>query len=272
MIRSPAVAGQFYYYDSRMLEEQVSSFMVEGAEKEDVLGVVAPHAGFMYSGAAAGEVYSRITPADTYVIVGPNHTGLGAAYSIVTSGVWRMPFGEVEVNRDLAQNIILNSKYLEEDVLAHQHEHSIEVQLPFIHGLGKDFTFVPVCVGHMPLSDYSLEVARDIGSAVAKAANKTNERVVVVASTDLTHYEPQKMAEEKDRAVLDAIVSLDPKRLFEEVGRRKVSMCGYGPTAIMLYACLALGARKAEVVKYMTSGDVTGDFRQVVGYAGVIVK
>lgn len=246
--------------------------MVEGAVRQDVLGVLAPHAGLTYSGAAAGAVYSRILPADAYVVLGPNHTGLGVPYSIMSSGVWRMPFGEVDVNRDLAENMILNSKYLEEDILAHEREHSIEVQLPFLKALGRDFTFVPVCVGHMPLSDYSLEVARDIGEAIAKAANKTNEKVVVVASTDLTHYEPQETAKEKDKAVLDAIVSLDPKQLFEEVGKKKVSMCGYGPTAVMLYACLALGAKEAEVVKYMTSGDVTGDFRQVVGYAGVVVK
>lgn len=246
--------------------------MVEDAGKDDALGVVAPHAGFMYSGAAAGAVYSRITPADAYVVLGPNHSGLGVPYSIMSSGVWRMPFGEVDVNRDLAENIFVNSKYLEEDILAHEREHSIEVQLPFLQALGRDFTFVPVCVGHMPFSDYSLEVARDIGEAIAKAANKTNEKVVVIASTDLTHYEPQEAAKEKDKAVLDAIVSLDPKKLFEIVEQKKVSMCGLGPTAAMLYACLALGAKKASVVKYMTSGDVTGDFRQVVGYAGVLVE
>jgi AmmeMemoRadiSam system protein B len=266
------VAGQFYYYDSVMLESQVRECLGVVVGGEDVLGVVVPHAGFMYSGKVAGMVYSRINPADSYVILGPNHTGMGPPYSVMREGVWRMPFGEVHVNSDLAGNILVNSKYLEEDILAHQYEHSVEVQLPFLQTLREGLQFVPIVVSHMSLSDHSLEVCRDIGEAIAKAIQKTREKVVVVASTDLTHYEPQDVAKEKDDAALKAVLALDPKKLFREVGKRRISMCGYGPTAVMLYACLALGAKKTELAGYMTSGNVTGDFHQVVGYGGVLVK
>ena len=271
MIRCPAVAGQFYYYDPRMLHEQLEALMEESSLR-DVLGVLAPHAGLMYSGRVAGKVYSRVTPADSYVIIGPNHTGVGAPYSIMRDGVWMMPFGEVNVNSDLAQDIIVHSKYLQEDVLAHKHEHSVEVQVPFIQYISENPFIVPIVIGHLPISDYSLEVAKDIGEAIASGIKSTNERVLVVASTDLTHYESQESAKEKDDAALKAVLELDPKRLFEEVGRKKISMCGYGPTAIMLYACKALGATKAELVDYICSGDITGDFRQVVGYGGIIVE
>ncbi len=272
MIRSPAVAGQFYYYDPSMLQAQVLECMGEIAGGEDVLGVLVPHAGFMYSGKVAGMVYRRIKPADSYVILGPNHTGMGPPLSLMREGIWRMPFGEVAINSDLAESILINSKHLKEDILAHQYEHSIEVQLPFTQTLKADSQFVPIAVAHMPLSADSLDVARDVGEAIAKAVKATREKVVVVASTDLTHYEPQDAAKEKDDAALKAVLALDPKKLFAEVGKRSISMCGYGPTAIMLYACRALGAKKAELAGYMTSGDVTGDYEQVVGYGGVLVK
>lgn len=272
MIRGPAVAGSFYYWDPQMLSEQVDGFMEEDAGKEEVLGVMAPHAGFIYSGAVAGKVYSRIKPADSYVVIGPNHTGLGAEYAIVREGVFRMPSGDVQVNSDLAENMLLNSKYLAEDGLAHQREHSIEVQLPFLKHLGRDFNFVPLCISRIRSKEVFLEVAQDIGNAISAAAKKTREKVVVVASTDLTHYEPQKTAREKDGAVLDAVLALDPERLFDVVESRHVSMCGVGPTAIMLYACLSMGAKRAELAGYMTSGDVSGDFSSVVGYGGVLVK
>jgi AmmeMemoRadiSam system protein B len=272
MIRSPAVAGHFYFYDSGMLLRQIQDFMDEGAVRRGVLGVMVPHAGFMYSGRVAGMVYSRINPADSYVILGPNHTGMGPPCSLMREGLWRTPLGDVRVNSDLAEDIVVRSKYLEEDVLAHEYEHSVEVQLPFLQFLGGDFEFVPIVLAHMSADDGFLGVCRDVGMAIAGAMKKTRERVVVVASTDLTHYEPQNVAEGKDRAVLDAVVSLNPKKLFEEVSGRDVSMCGFGPTAVMLYACLALGASKGELAGYMTSGDVTGDLREVVGYGGVLVE
>lgn len=272
MIRNPAVAGSFYYYDSAMLHRQIDDFVDKKARKENVIGVMSPHAGYIYSGKVAATVYSRVNPADTYVIMGPNHTGMGSDFSIMKDGVWRLPFGDVQIDKNLAMEIIVNSKNLEDDVFAHQHEHSIEVQIPFMQHFSEKFQIVPITIRHYPPNEAFLKMLEDIADAIAKAVKKTRERVVIVASTDLTHYESQETANSNDKAAIDAVLALDEKRLFDEIVKRDISMCGYGPTAVMIIACKKLGAKKAELVSYMTSGDVTKDYRQVVGYGGVIVK
>jgi AmmeMemoRadiSam system protein B len=272
MIRSPAVAGSFYYGSKVMLKEQVESFVDLKAKKEDACGIVVPHAGFMYSGKVAGAVYSSINMPDTFVILGPNHTGLGGDFSIVTSGVWRMPFGDVRIDADLAESILTHSKVVELDDMAHVQEHSIEVQLPFMQYFSETFQIVPIAVRHYPPEDSFLQACFDVGGAIAQAVKKTNEKVVVAASTDLSHYESQKTAETNDKAALDAILAMDPVQLFKEVRERDISMCGYGPVAATLTACKSIGCSAARLVKYMTSGDVTGDRRQVVGYGGVVIQ
>ncbi|MBM3309390.1 MAG: AmmeMemoRadiSam system protein B [Candidatus Altiarchaeales archaeon] len=272
MFRSPAVAGSFYYYDQGMLREQVESCINPKARKEQVSGIIVPHAGFMYSGKVAGAVYSEIEMPDTFVILGPNHTGFGMDFSLMSSGVWRMPFGDVRIDSILAESIFKQSKTLEIDFTAHQHEHSIEVQLPFMQYFSDRFQIVPIAVRHYPPTEPFLEKCIDVGNAIAEAVKKTKEKVVVVASTDFTHYESQKTANEKDKKALDAILSMDAARLFKEVRELDISMCGYGPVAVTLTACKKLGCGKTKPVKYMTSGDVTGDFQQVVGYGGVSIK
>lgn len=272
MIRSPAVAGAFYYYDKNMLKEQIEECINPKAKKEEACGVVVPHAGYMYSGKVAGAVYSSIEMPDSFVILGPNHTGFGKDFSMVISGVWRMPFGDVKVDSDLAENILKNSKVLEIDEMAHRNEHSIEVQLPFMQYFSDRFQIVPIAVRHYPPTDSFLEACVDAGNAIAEAIKKTNEKVVVVASTDFTHYESQETAEKNDKKALDAILALDAKRLFQEIKERDISMCGYGPVAVTITACKKLGCSKTKLVRYMTSGDVTGDYNQVVGYGGVSVK
>ncbi len=272
MIRDPAVAGQFYHYDPKNLNEQISECIDVNAKKEDVLGIVSPHAGYMYSGKVAGAIYSRINLPDTFVILGPNHTGLGARFSMMMDGEWRLPLGNVSVDSILAKEILINSKHLESDLMAHQSEHSIEVQIPFAQYFGKDFQIVPITMVHYAPNDDFLEICKDIGIAIARGIKNTHERVVIVASSDLTHYEPQDIANKNDKEALNAILELDEEKLFDRVGELRISMCGYGPVAAMLVACKELGAKDAELVKYMTSGDTTGDYGQVVGYGGVLVK
>jgi MEMO1 family protein len=272
MIRRPAVAGQFYSGSVRELKEEIDSCVEPGLPKVDAAGVVCPHAGLMYSGKVAGAVYSRIRMPDTFVMLGPNHHGLGPEFSIMTEGVWRMPFGEVMVDSLVAREIFKHSGHLEEDSFAHEREHSLEVQVPFMQYFAKDFQIVPISLRHYDADESFLKVCEEIGEGIAKGLARVKSKVTIVASTDFTHYQPQKVAEENDRAALDAIVALDAKRLFEEVRERDISMCGYAAVAAAVTACRRMGSKKAEVVKYMTSGDTTGDYSGVVGYGGVIIE
>ncbi|MFH1054897.1 MAG: AmmeMemoRadiSam system protein B [Candidatus Altiarchaeota archaeon] len=272
MIRRPAVAGQFYSGSTRGLMGEVGSCIESGVQKVDALGIVSPHAGLMYSGKVAGAVYSRINMPGTFIIIGPDHHGLGAEFSIATEGVWRTPLGDVQVDSLLAKEVYKHSKHLKVDPFAQEREHSLEVQVPFMQYFSKDFQIVPINLRHYAPDDSFLRICEDIGNSIADVVSKVNMRVTIVASTDLTHYESQDAAKKNDKAALDAILALDAKRLFKEVGDRDISMCGYAPVAAMLTACKRLGATKAELVKYMTSGDTTGDYSAVVGYGGVIVR
>ena len=267
MIRRPAVAGSFYEGERERLRAQIRELIPQGQPQESCLAAVVPHAGLMYSGKVAGTVYSRLLFPRTFVILGPNHTGMGPGASIMCYGEWHTPLGEVEINSDLAREILKGSRTLKDDHLAHQREHSIEVQLPFLQFLGKEFDFVPIS-----LYSHEYGVCQDVGNAIAEAVKEYAERVVILASTDMSHYLPQQMAETKDKSALDAILNLDPKGLHERVLRERISMCGFAPTTAALIAAIRLGATSATLVKYMTSGDVTGDYRQVVGYAGVLIK
>lgn len=267
MVRRAVVAGQFYNGTEESLKAQVEGYINEKAKKGEVIGALAPHAGFMFSGEVAGAVYSRIIFPETFVILGPNHTGTGHPCAIMTKGKWQTPLGEVEIDSDVAGKILANSKDLKEDERAHSYEHSIEVQLPFLQYLGKDFKFVPICLSHL-----DLETCWDMGKAIAKAIKEEKKKVVIIASSDLTHYEPQEEANRKDKVALGAVIKLDPEGLLTKVEELRISMCGVIPTCIMLIASKELGATKGELVKYMTSGDVIGDYRQVVGYGGALIK
>jgi len=273
MIRRPAVAGQFYPAEPSMLDAQVRECLdLSVKRKEDALGCVCPHAGYMYSGKVAGAVYSRISVPETVVILGPNHTGWGGDFSIMTEGVWNMPFGDARIDSAIAKDIFKNSRFMSEDIMAHQREHSVEVQLPFLQYYSKTFQFVPIAVKHYVPEEGYLKMCSDVANAIASALSKLKSKFTIIASTDFTHYESQKRAEENDNAAINAILDLDAKRLFEEVNNRDISMCGYGPVAITIMACKKLGAKKAELVKYMTSGDTTRDYSEVVGYAGLIIR
>lgn len=267
MIREPVVAGQFYPGSPSSLEAQLSKLIDKKAQKEDVIGAVSPHAGYMYSGAVAGATLSRVKFKDTFVIMGPNHTGYGKPFSIMTEGAWRTPLGEVKIDSKLAKQILAESQNLEEDQVAHLYEHSIEVQVPFLQYFKKDFKIVPIVLSHAPRAAY-----KEIGKAIAKAIKELKAEAVIIASSDMTHYEPQDSAKRKDTQAINAILELNEDELLNRVEKLNISMCGYAPTAALISATKELGAKKAELVKYQTSGDVTGDYSGVVGYAGIILK
>lgn len=264
-VRKAAVAGKFYAGSPAELERDVQSMIGPGPVRQ-ALGAMAPHAGYVYSGAVAGEVYGAVAMPDLFVILGPNHTGLGAAAAVMSSGIWRLPMGDALVDNKLARSIISHSSVLTADETAHTFEHSIEVQLPFLQYLMGEVRFVPIS-----LMLTGAEALREIGQAIADAVSEEERRVLIIASSDMTHYESQAVAQEKDTLALTKLLDLDADGLLETVIGNHISMCGVAPATVMLHACRALGATDAKLIRYATSGDVTGDYSQVVGYAGVIV-
>jgi predicted class III extradiol MEMO1 family dioxygenase len=290
MLRHAAVAGHFYPGTAEALKRQVRGFIIS-AEKTRVLGILSPHAGLIYSGPVAGAVYSSIDVPDTAVLIGPNHTGLGAPVSIMCDGAWETPLGPVDIDGPLARAILSRSPRIQEDSLAHVREHSLEVQLPFLQYLKKRLTIVPLQMLDTRL-ETCLEVGRAVGEAIrerspesgAGSQESRNEKltapnsalrkphdVLIIASSDMTHYESAASAKEKDFKAIHNILALDPEGLYSTVKKHGITMCGYGPAVAMLAACRILGASKAKLIRYANSGEVSGDYEQVVGYAGIIV-
>ncbi len=267
MIRNPVVAGSFYPATASRLEVEIRRHLEEGVTREEVIGAVCPHAGYIYSGPVAGAVISRIKLRDVFVILGPNHTGRGVPFSIMTEGSWLTPLGKVKINSELAAEILASSSFLREDTEAHLYEHSIEVQLPFLQYFKPDLTFVPLVLSMGPG-----EVYKEIGLAMARAIKKVGKQVVIIASSDMTHYEPHETAKRKDSQAIEAILSLNEDELLRRVEELHITMCGYAPTVALIVAAKQLGAREAELVKYQTSAETSGDYSSVVGYAGIIIK
>ncbi|HOW35993.1 MAG TPA: AmmeMemoRadiSam system protein B [Candidatus Omnitrophota bacterium] len=271
-IRNPIVAGQFYPKDKKKLEGTIAALLkdypVSGIQKRAVKGIILPHAGYVYSGMVAAQTVSYSELKDTFVILGPNHTGLGEAFSVMSAGLWHMPMGDVEINEDLAQAMLESSSYLKKDTLAHHSEHSIEVLIPLLQYFNQSIKMVPIVISHADISAYK-EIAGDIYQAIMKLG--LTDQVTLVASSDMTHYESQKSAQAKDRQVISAIERLDVQGLLKCVEDSDISMCGVAPVAVMLEIAKKLGAKQADLVQYRTSGDVTGDQNSVVGYAGMRV-
>lgn len=266
MRRMPAVAGYFYPGSSDLLRTQVEYYLQNG-ERVSALGVLVPHAGYRYSGAVAGRVFARVQIPEVVVLIGPNHTGFGAGVSVYARGTWETPLGAVSVATDLADRVLEYSTTAQEDYQAHLQEHSLEVQVPFLQVLRPDVQILPITMMRT-----SLEVCRDLGEALARALQASSQRVLLAASSDMTHYEPEDRARKKDQRALERILALDPEGLHQTVQEWSISMCGYAPTTTMLFAALALGATRADLVDYRTSGEASGDYDQVVGYAGVMVQ
>ncbi|NOY94662.1 MAG: AmmeMemoRadiSam system protein B [Deltaproteobacteria bacterium] len=265
--RMPAVAGRFYPADTNALHTQVDGLLTaEPAEERDALMVVAPHAGYAYSGGVAGATYAGVRVPPSVVILGPNHTGLGARAAILTRGGFHIPGATIPVDASVAEEIRGNG-LLTEDRKAHRMEHSIEVQLPFLVRKNPKLRIVPICLGDMTYAS----CAR-IGLAIADVVESHGREVLLVASTDMSHYLPAEEARRLDHHALEHIVGLDPEGLYETVRRERLSMCGFIPTTVALCAAKALGAKSAELVRYANSGDVSGDTQRVVGYAGLVIR
>jgi AmmeMemoRadiSam system protein B len=279
-IRRPTQAGSFYKGNAETLKTQIENcFLHELGPKKrpevnkngprKVIGLVCPHAGYMYSGAVAANAYYALAEdgkPDTVVILGPNHTGYGSGLALMNEGVWRTPLGDVEVDGETANRIVQETQLVDVDDLAHRFEHSIEVQLPFLQYLyGSEFKFVPIC---FQLQD--LQSAVEVGRALVEVLASKN--AVVIASSDMTHYEPQRNAEAKDLAALKAVEAMDEKLFYSTIETRHVTACGYGPIATVMVAAKGLGATEAKLLCYKSSGDVTGDYSSVVGYAAVSFK
>lgn len=264
-MRTPAVSGQFYPRNKNDLEKEISRYFegVPSAEKP-VIGAIAPHAGYIYSGNTAAFVYSTLPKADTFVLLGPNHTGYGSPVS-VSSEKWSTPSGEAGPDMEFIK--ALPRRIIDTDETAHKYEHSIEVQLPFLQHRFKDFNVVPICMG---MQDE--ETALDVGTEIAEAIRKLKKKVIIIASSDFSHYKPDKVAREDDAYFISSILEMDISGFYRKLYERNASVCGYGPIAAMLTASKALGAKKGTLLKYSTSGDTTGDLAAVVGYAGIIVE
>lgn len=266
MRRKAAVAGQFYHATAAKLDHQVRQYVTDNLPKEHALCVLAPHAGLIYSGAVAGEVYSRITIPDTFLLIGPNHTGLGARMALMSGGEWEIPTCAFRIDEELSRKVLSHVPIVSSDTQAHTFEHSLEVQLPFMAYFCSKTKIVPLTVMSL-----TLEECRMLGEGLARSIKETDYPVVVVASSDMSHYVSDETAREKDRMAIDRILALDPEGLFDVVRRERISMCGYIPATAMLFAAKALGAVGARLLRYATSGEVSGDYDHVVGYAGIVV-
>ena len=271
MEREPAVAGRFYPADPQVLAEEVASLLAERPDGRATagpprlaIGILAPHAGYMYSGPVAGATYARVNVPDRVVVLCPNHTGVGKRVATWPDGAWATPLGRVQVNEALTREL-LETGLAFPDREAHRYEHSLEVQLPFLQLRNPEVSIAAVCLG--PLS---FDRCQELGVQLARIARR--HQALVVASSDMSHYLPAAVVREKDRMALDRVLALDPRGLHEVVSRQGISMCGYVPATVMLVAAVEMGAREAELVRYATSGDATGDDRSVVGYAGVVVS
>jgi MEMO1 family protein len=266
-VRLPAMAGRFYSGDRERLARDVDTFISSPATPISALACMVPHAGYIYSGHVAGAVYSRIEPATRLLILGPNHTGAGEPLATNATGAWRTPLGDARIDEQLAGELMRAFPQLSEDELAHRREHSIEVQLPFVQRMTTEFTFVPICVGTA-----NLELLVNLGEAIAQVLLNSSERILMICSSDMNHYEPDDVTRIKDGQAIAPILALDPVALYETILRERISMCGFAPAVAMLIACKRLRATSAELVKYATSGDINGDRSHVVGYAGILIS
>ncbi len=261
-MRPPAVSGQFYPGSPEELGRQLDE-MMPPAQEMPVIGCVVPHAGYIYSGRIAAMVYSRLPKRETYVILGPNHHGIGSPVALSRDS-WRTPLGVVTADHDLAD--LLAGSIIDQDETAHKHEHSIEVQLPFLQRRFGDFKILAISMG---MQDE--ETASEVGEEIARAALKLKRECTVIASSDFTHYEPRDVARKVDSQVIEAILNMDIHQVYSRVYHYNASSCGIGPIAATIAASRILGARSGKLLCYGTSGDVSGDYRQVVGYGAIVL-
>jgi AmmeMemoRadiSam system protein B len=279
--RRPVVAGMFYDSDSDKLKKQLSGFFRKVKASSSCIGVVSPHAGFVYSGQTAAWAVASLKAAKTFVVLGPNHNTLGEQFSCLSSGAWETPLGKVSVNKGVARRLMEQCPFLAEDAAAHAMEHSIEVQLPFLQhkfggqpgsGSGAGFDFVPISIMNMDYSDGFLQSCEKLGKAIGMLARSKPKgkaaSIGIVASSDFSHYLPKKVADKKDGKAVERILKLDTKGLFKTLDSVDASVCGYGPITVLMSAARALGL-KARLLHKSTSGDFIGDNKSIVAYYAI---
>jgi AmmeMemoRadiSam system protein B len=274
ILRRPAVAGRFYPGDADDLRAEASAYLSQANSAhleipKPAIGCIAPHAGYVYSGHVAGAVFARIEVPKRCVVLCPNHTGMGRALAIMSEGAWQTPLGDVPIDGKLAAALKGRFPALNEDSAAHRAEHAVEVELPFLLLRQPELRFVPIALGTREFE--TLELLGLALADVIAAENDPGDPILIVASSDMNHYESDAVTRVKDQRAIERILTLDPRGLFDVVTQQDISMCGLGPAVVMLTAARRLGARSAELVRYATSGDISGDRERVVGYAGVVV-
>jgi len=268
-LRQPAVAGLFYPAEAGALQKQIASFFsrCDASKARRAIALISPHAGYVYSGQTAASAFSRVKIPSRAFILSPNHTGDGVPLAINSTGAWRTPLGDVPIDSELARSFMHHCPWAQEDEEAHREEHSLEVQLPFLQCLREDFRFVPLTLQHLRYED-----CEAIGLALAQTVRESGEEVLLIASSDMNHYESHERTLQKDQYAIEPILKMDPRALYEQVHRHDVSMCGIIPATVCLVAARALGASRAELVEHTTSGPVSGDYERVVGYASFIIS
>lgn len=270
-VREPAVAGRFYPSDPAQLGQVVERYLApKPPEGVAARMLMVPHAGYVYSGAIAGETYAEARVPSSAIVLCPNHTGMGTRRSLWLHGSWHLPGFDLEIDAELAA-LVLQEAGLEEDRLAHLREHAIEVQLPFLHAMSPRISIVPICLGRLGFAECR-SAGEGIARAIARTEERRKERVLLVASSDMSHYISADAARHLDGHALERVLALDAEGLHAVVNEEGISMCGYIPTTVALVAARALGATSAKLVRYGNSGEVSGDYDQVVGYAGVLVS
>jgi len=265
-VRPPAVAGRFYPGNRDDLLREIRDYTSPAQTRISAIGCVAPHAGYIYSGHVAGAVYSRLQIPEHCVVLCPNHTGKGVPLSIMSASSWQTPLGQVAASSELALRLLGSFPELEEDSAAHRSEHAVEVQLPFLQEQQSNLHIVPIAIG---TSDF--DILRGLGEALGNLIKSSKDKILIIASSDMNHYESDATTRVKDHKAIERVLAMDARELWEVVMTEDISMCGFGPTIVMLTAAKILGATTATLVRYATSGDVSGDLQQVVGYAGIIV-
>ena len=265
-VREPVVAGTFYPMDPSELSRQLDHLVAVAPQRHELLACVSPHAGYIYSGGVAGRLFGHLDVPRRVVVMGPNHTGMGSDVSVAPHDQWQTPLGPQEVDRELAEMLMARDAEAVGDAHAHSREHSVEVQLPFLKRRRPDISVLPIALKHL-----SLERCLQLGETLAALADELDEPVGFVASSDMTHYRPDDVARELDHQAIGALLARSPEDLYETVHRMSISMCGVIPATVALAAANALGATGAHLEAYSTSGDTSGDYSSVVGYAGVCI-
>ncbi|MHB8503880.1 MAG: AmmeMemoRadiSam system protein B [Candidatus Acidiferrales bacterium] len=267
MLRLPAVSGRFYPSNPAELSALVTQYTTadKKAMRARTKACLVPHAGYVYSGHVAGAVYARMAIPKKILILGVRHYPRGENAAILSSGTWRTPLGDAPIDEALAEALRAACPLLREDSVAHSAEHSLEVQIPFLQILQPGFTFVPIALGTVRFEDLAT-----VGEAIGRVLAGSTEEILLLTTSDLNHYENDAATRVKDGKAIERIVALDARGLYDTCRNEAISMCGLGPTVAMLTALKSLGTTRPELVCYATSGDVSGDFSAVVGYAGMV--